>query len=264
MVRSELAWLAALRQDAGLDVPEPVAALDGALLVEVDAPGLDGPRWCTLFRPVDGRFVAAGDLTPRHLGLVGAFMARLHTHAAGFVPPPGFVRPRWDWRWVLGESSVFGPGQGAGLVPAESRTVFAAAATRIAAAMAALDSSPAVYGLIHADLQQTNYLFRRGTVGAIDFEDCCWGYHLFDMAIPLFEIADRPDAAGLRAAFFAGYAAERPLPPDHTAGLALFTALRLAKRVNYLARAGDPALRAQAPGWVAYATRWLATWLDSP
>lgn len=33
-------------------------------------------------------------------------------------------------------------------------------------------------GLIHGDLHQENYLFCRGAVGAIDFDDCGYGHFL--------------------------------------------------------------------------------------
>jgi Ser/Thr protein kinase RdoA (MazF antagonist) len=110
-------------------------------------------------------------------------------------------------------------------------------------------------------LQQTNYLFHKSEARAIDFEDCCFHYFLFDMTVTLFELTDRPDGAAMRAAFLCGYRAQRPLPPDHEAGIRLFTAIRLGKRINYLAHAPDPALRAQAPAWVARAVPWLEAFL---
>ena len=39
-IQLELAWLAAMRRDAGLPVPEPVPTLDGRLLLPVSLPGI--------------------------------------------------------------------------------------------------------------------------------------------------------------------------------------------------------------------------------
>ncbi|HEX6607688.1 MAG TPA: hypothetical protein VF276_12305, partial [Chloroflexia bacterium] len=111
------------------------------------------------------------------------------------------------------------------------------------------------------DLQQTNYLFHKSDARAIDFEDCCFHYFLFDMTVTLFELTDRPWGEELGTHFLRGYRARRPLPPDHDAGIRLFTAIRLGKRINYLAHAPDPALRAQAPAWVARAVPWLEEFL---
>src|SRR5215207_11187140 len=54
-VRSEMNWLAALRRDTDLSVPEPVPTRDGALLTVAAAPGLPTPHICTLLRWVEGR-----------------------------------------------------------------------------------------------------------------------------------------------------------------------------------------------------------------
>ncbi len=259
-IRSELAWLEALRHDTALAVPEPVPADDRSLLIVVGVPGEAADCRCVLFRWVAGRFVDRG-LTPMHLERVGAFLAGLHTHAAQWTPPPSFTRQHWDWRALFAPGTVAGPDGGVRTLTPADRAIFAAAADRIAADMAALETSGAEYGLIHADFQQTNYLFHAGAVRAIDFADCCWGYYAYDMAITLFEVADRPQGAAMRSAFFEGYARVRPLAPQVEAQIRLFTTIRLIKRVNYLAGVDNPTLRAQAPYWVDYTVSWLRRWL---
>src|SRR5688572_24120696 len=49
-VRSETTWLAALRREAGLAVPEPILTTDGSVLTVANAPGVPEPRICVLFR----------------------------------------------------------------------------------------------------------------------------------------------------------------------------------------------------------------------
>jgi Ser/Thr protein kinase RdoA (MazF antagonist) len=260
MIESELAWLVALRRDTSVVVPEPVPTRAGTLLTTATVPDVPEPRFCVLFKEVEGRFFDAG-LLPMHLRSVGWMMAQLHNHAEAFVPPPGFTRPRWDWRAQFGPGTVFAPGRRAGLLTPYAETLFARAGERIAAGLAALPETPATFGLSHADLQQTNYLFHKREARAIDFEDCCFHYFLFDMTVTLFELTDRPWGEDLGVEFLRGYCARRPLPPDHEAGIRLFTAIRLGKRINYLAHAPDPALRAQAPAWVARAVPWLEEFL---
>ncbi len=259
-IRSELTWLAALRHDTSLEVPEPIPAGDGNVLTVVAAPDEAEGRRCVLFRWVAGRFVDRG-LTPIHLGRAGAFLAGLHTHAAQWTPPPDFTRRHWEWRALFAPGAVAGPDAGAAVLTPADHAVFAAAAERIADEMGVLEQSGAEYGLIHADFQQTNYLFHQGTVRAIDFADCCWGYYAYDMAIVLFEVAERPRGAAMRAAFLDGYARVRALPPQAEEQIRLFTAIRLIKRVNYLAQVDNPTLRAQAPYWVDYTVDWLRRWL---
>ncbi len=94
-VGAELAWLAALRRDTDLEVPDPVPTRDGSLLREVATPDIPTLHICVLFLWLPGRQVNAG-LTPAHLERVGEAMARLQDHAAQFSLPPGFTRARVD------------------------------------------------------------------------------------------------------------------------------------------------------------------------
>jgi Ser/Thr protein kinase RdoA (MazF antagonist) len=55
-----------------------------------------------------------------------------------------------------------------------------------------LGASPDVFGLIHSDLHQENYLFHRGRVRAIDFDDCGWGHFVYDLAVTLSELQHLP------------------------------------------------------------------------
>jgi Ser/Thr protein kinase RdoA (MazF antagonist) len=90
-----------------------------------------------------------------------------------------------------------------------------------------LGEGPDVFGLIHADLHQENYLFHEGQVRAIDFDDCGWGYFSYDLAVPLSELRWRSNYAELRAGLLRGYRAIRPFPAGHERHLDVFLGLRL-------------------------------------
>src|SRR5436305_12821230 len=63
---SALLWLAALRNETPLLVPEPVPNREQSLLTVATCPGVPVPRFCVLFRWIEGRFLYRG-LTPAHL-----------------------------------------------------------------------------------------------------------------------------------------------------------------------------------------------------
>jgi Ser/Thr protein kinase RdoA (MazF antagonist) len=234
MVRSEMAWLAALRRDTDMDVPEPVPTRDGDLHTVVTADGVPESRSCVLYRWVDGRFVDE-QLTEGHLARVGAFTARLHAHGAGFVPPEGFRRGAVD------HVTSFGRAHADGLAPevAEHAAALVDAVhpdggghlvleviERARRARAEIGRDPADYGLIHADLHQENYLFHRGRVRAIDFDDCGYGPFVYDLAVTLSELTGRASYPALRAAMLDGYRRVRPLAPEHERLIDTFIALR--------------------------------------
>jgi Ser/Thr protein kinase RdoA (MazF antagonist) len=257
-VRSELLWLAALRRDTGLAVPEPVPTLDGRLLTEASIAGVPERRLCTLFRWQPGRFLHAG-LTPAHLERVGRLIAQLHQHAESWTPPAEFTRGR------VGDVSEPAAAHMLCMVaelctPADVATV-AAVIARVRATQQALDQEPGAYGLIHGDLHQENYLFDHGQVYAIDFDDCGWGYFLYDLMMPVNELADHPRYADLRAALLRGYRSLRLLPPAHARHMAIFDALKvLILTIWFLDERDKPAFQ----GWQAEVRGnldWLADWL---
>ena len=65
-VRSEIMWLAALRRDTDLVVPEPVSSLHLDHVTVINVEGIPEPRICILFHWINGRFLDDG-LTPAHL-----------------------------------------------------------------------------------------------------------------------------------------------------------------------------------------------------
>ena len=61
------------------------------------------------------------------------------------------------------------------------------------------------YGLIHADLYPENVLFKSGKAYPIDFEDCGYGYWMWDIAVALCTWAWGVDWERMRDAFWKGY-----------------------------------------------------------
>jgi Ser/Thr protein kinase RdoA (MazF antagonist) len=225
-VRSETIWITAVRRETGLAVPEPVLAPDGSPLAIIEVDGVPEPRVCVLFRWQPGKFLDAG-LTPSHLERVGEFTARLHAHAVGFEPPAGFSR--WRIEDVSDEAAAYVSDLVGEQCGREAASLAAAIIDLVRRAQRELGTGPDVFGLIHSDLHQENYLFHRAQVRAIDFDDSGWGHYLYDLAVTLSEVGGRLDYEALRAGLLRGYRSIRPLPREHERYLHLFHALRVLK-----------------------------------
>lgn len=244
-VRSEMMWLAALRRETEFVVPEAIPTRDGDLLTVTSLEGIPEPRICVLFRWVEGRFLDPR-LTPFHLERVGAFMAGLQLHGASFQKPDGFMRGRLD---SLTEQARRLAARGAGeatvraqidhpddetvavqliteLCSPEDGARVAALLRKVREVQRAVGQGPDTFGLIHGDLHQGNYLFHEGQVRAIDFDDCGYGYYLYDMAVTLSEVNWRKNTQALWNSFLAGYRGVRNLSPEHERALDTFIALR--------------------------------------
>jgi len=223
-VESELTWLTALCRETDLVVPEPLPNRLGALLTIAEVEDVPEPRICVLLRWVEGRFLEAG-LTPRHMERVGGFIGRLHLHALAFEPPKGFVRGR------LGETSpevaTFVEETVANVRGRDAAAIAAEVICRARETQRALGDTAEAFGIIHGDLHQENYLFHRGDVRAIDFDDCGWGHLLWDLAVTLSEVRYFPNYETLRTAVLRGYRHVRPLAEDLERHLEPLMALRL-------------------------------------
>ena len=87
---------------------------------------------------------------------------------------------------------------------------------------------PEAYGLIHADLVvDANLLFWRGEARAIDFDDCRFGYWMFDLAIALEHVQEDRAFPLYRDALLEGYTESRTLPEQQLRQLPLFLAAGL-------------------------------------
>ena len=75
-------------------------------------------------------------------------------------------------------------------------------------------------------MHQEHYLFDGWDVRAIDFDDCGWGFRLYDVGVTLAELAGRPHEAELRAAGLEAHAARSPLPDGVERHLAALAVLR--------------------------------------
>jgi Ser/Thr protein kinase RdoA (MazF antagonist) len=134
-------------------------------------------------------------------------MAQLHDHAAGWRPPPGFVRIRWDWETFFGDTMVYGGLSAADvwdLLPGDLRRQFDRVASRMEHVMTQLGCAADSTGLIHADLHPGNALFWHDEVRVIDFDDCGFGYWLYDIAVALWELRHRHDYGQFRDALING------------------------------------------------------------
>jgi Ser/Thr protein kinase RdoA (MazF antagonist) len=249
-IRSEMQWLAAVRRETPLIVPDPLANLGGDWVTRVEVPGILEPRDCVVFHWVDGRFYRK-NLGPAPLERVGGFMAHLHNHVQDFDFPEDFVRPKLELDGEAGRFLQHGLSSGRELLSDEMCDDMARVVDVIRPVIDSLGQDKAVYNLIHADLHQGNYLFNNGTVRAIDFDDCGWGHFAYDIAITFWYLGQHPALPEMRAAFLKGYRSERDFPAEHEALIDTFLALRSLLMISFMASEQNPRIRQFAPQFIA-------------
>jgi Ser/Thr protein kinase RdoA (MazF antagonist) len=229
-IESELAWLDAVRADGGVRTPTVVRAHDGRRVVEVaDVEGAgvegagvegagvegagDGPgrvRSCVMFEHLPGHAAAPDATTFEDLGRI---TARLHDHARRWTPPAGFTRFRWDLDTTIGPGGRWGRWQDSPGVGRPERALLRRLAAVLRARLRAYGRGGGRVGLIHADLRPANLLVvDGGATSVIDFDDCGYGWLLYDLAAALSFIEDDPAGPERIERWLAGYRSIRALP----------------------------------------------------
>ncbi|HCI80202.1 MAG TPA: hypothetical protein DHW02_10985 [Ktedonobacter sp.] len=235
---SEMQWLQALRRETHLLVPEPIPTHDGTFVMSATVTEILEPRQCVLLSWISGEPPEPG-IQLEIVERIGAFTAYLHLHSEHFVPPTGFVRPSWDWERLFGVSSVLNNEKVMVSLTHYQQEVLLAVSTKILQALNLIDKDASSWGLIHADLHRDNILLHNEKVGIIDFDDCGWGYYLFDVASVLDSFYRRVVTSHegypmLKEAYLTGYSRVRALPAHLDTSLRIFKVMRDMVNVNFI------------------------------
>lgn len=223
-IESELAWMNALRAEAGVRTPHVLPALDGRRIVATVDPSTGERRDCVRFEFLPGDEPvehAAG-----HFAELGEITARMHRHARQWARPAWFTRFHWDYDAAFGPSARWGRWQdGVGVGTAE-REVLGRLDTTLRHRLAAFGTGPGRYGLVHADTRLANLLVNDGAVSVIDFDDCGFSWYLYDVGTSVSFFEHQPQVADLVGAWLSGYRRVLDLPAEDEAEIWTFILFR--------------------------------------
>lgn len=251
-IQEELAWLARLAKMDTLTVPRPLCSKSGKLLVTAEAAGIPEFRHCCVFHWIDGTFIDKS-LSPQHMFELGKIIARLQSSA-----PRSQARKYWHAEGLLGRQAKFGSIDSlSGIAPKDQRTI-TVARLRILRKLKAFERRfPQRMGLIHADLHFGNILRLESGLGIIDFDDSGFGFHAYDLAIPLisasytFAKKGRKNLPALREALISGYKALAPWDKHDDEILSDLLLTRRLVMIGWLnSRADNPRLKKYLKGSV--------------
>jgi Ser/Thr protein kinase RdoA (MazF antagonist) len=231
-IASELAWLTALQDLPGLRAVRPIPGAQGPV-TEVDG------RFIVAFTPIAGQELQPDDDLAPHFAPLGEITARLHLHARQWTPPPGFTRKRWDVDTVLGDRPHWGHWRQAQGLDAAGAALLARATAVLAAQLHAYGTRPDTFGLIHADLRLANLMVSGDSLTAIDFDDCGFGWWVYDLAAALSFIETDPRLPDLITRWVAGYTRIAALRDQDRAMIPALIFLRRVLLTAWLATRAD-------------------------
>jgi Ser/Thr protein kinase RdoA (MazF antagonist) len=226
-IRSELAWIDALRENGVITTPAVVASRDGEREVTVaDPERATAPRSVVMFEWLPGTAPAEDSLVA-HFAELGELTARLHEHARSWRQPTGFRRFSWGYEEAFGSIARWGRWQDAPGVDAATSPVLARLDETLRVRLAAYGRSHERWGLIHADLRLANLLSTPGRPTAvIDFDDCGFGWYLYDFGAAVSFIEDHPHVPAATDQWVEGYRRVATLTAEDEAELRTFVMFR--------------------------------------
>ncbi|MEM6322201.1 MAG: phosphotransferase [Pseudomonadota bacterium] len=267
-IESELAWIEALRAEQVVDIPAPLERRESGHIAsfELGASGRD----VVAFEFMAGDEPSATDDLVPGFRKLGAINARLHAHAKRWTRPAGFVRKTWNFETTLGAHPHWGDWrQGIGLT-SEGQAVLERCAQALRARLDTYGTASHRFGLIHADLRLANLLIdETGHIGVIDFDDCGFGWFMYDFAAAVSFYETEPFIPDVQAAWLEGYRSVAPLSPEDEAMLPTFVMLRRMLLTAWLAsHAETPTAQELGTGYtdgtVALAEGYLADATAAP
>ncbi|MEH7380222.1 phosphotransferase [Bacillus sp. JJ1533] len=226
-VQSELDWLTSIDQDSSINVSIPIAGGNREYVQEVVYQG--ETYYCTLFSFLEGTAPDEEneDKLIKEFESLGEVTAQLHEHSIRNRKKLAHItRLTWDYDSILGPSPKWGRWEdGLGITP-ERKELFQKVSEKIKKRLEAYGKDPERYGLIHSDLRLANLLVEKGKIKVIDFDDCGFGWYLYDFATSLSFIEHKPYVPALIDAWITGYRKVRQLTMEDVNEIPTFIMMR--------------------------------------
>ena len=204
-IESELIFLLGLAEASEVVAPQPHFTPSGAGAIELDAPGLDGPRVVTVLGWADGRHQFRPGL--RTFREMGRLTAELHLFARAWTPPPRFLRPSYAIdAQMCAEPTVHSLEQ-VPRIQADRRAALIRSRDEIVAEFTPFELAEGGAIPIHADLHFGNVVQQGTQLNPIDFDDLAVGHPVGDAAVSVgLSVRER------REAYFEGYRSVAAFP----------------------------------------------------
>lgn len=163
---------------------------------------------------------------------VGQIAAALHIQTMEWKESAFAVRPHWDYEHMVGRTGLFGDWRVCGELNQREHDFLERMCGMIKGRLERYGRNQRNYGLIHSDLRAANLLKDGSVIQVIDFDDCGFGWHLYDLAASVSFIEDDERVPQWIEAWLKGYQTMLPLEKRDLAEIPAFI---LARRIQLLA-----------------------------
>ncbi len=215
-IEAELDFIAYLHR-SGVGATLPISSV-ARRLVE-DIPFANGFLFACLFEEAEGerfRYDSAKS-NKEHFRLRGRTLGQIHALSKNYVPSNSFRKFAWNEDKLLLNIGEFLP---------ESEKIVWREYNALKERLRDYPKSRQTYGLIHGDFGETNYRYQDARLNIFDFDDCCYHWFVYDLAITIYPHGWRKEGLQLLEWLIEGYSESMPLSVTF-ADLTMFCQWRL-------------------------------------
>lgn len=235
---SEMIWMEEIHRDTDVSLPEVYRGRDGRVLQQIAAP--DGKKWfCSVVSFLEGKLIGNLDPSklPEALEQVGEITAKLHLQSIHRDKSVRLERFSWDIHNFFDSDGVWGSWREYPGLNEEQREVLQKCQEEITNRLEQYGRSEEHYGMIHGDLHFNNIIQKDGVSQIFDFDDCGYGFYLYDLGCTLVTYSE--DLDNLIASWVKGYERYRVLSKEDKELLPMFVLLRRIVRLAWLTSHND-------------------------
>ena len=235
-LKSEVKWASTLR-DCGVYVPKHIKTKDGEHYASIEIGPTKQEHYVGLIEWLDGVSLESLIKTSEKPQIenyyfkLGELMAEVHNQSASWKQPRQFTRRKWDADGLMGLTPLWGKFWTTKELNAEQKELLETARSRLHHELSRLEQTPESYGVIHADLHAANVLVQGEKLQIIDFDDCGYSWHSYEIAVAETDAQskikkERISTAEIRSAMVSGYKSLRPLTTSIENQLSVLTMVR--------------------------------------
>ncbi len=200
-IEAELDFISYLHR-GGINVVLPISSSAGRLIEEI--PVTSSSLFACVFEEAKGeRFrYDSARLNRDHFRLRGRVLGQIHALSKTYVPSGSVRRFAWDEDSLLLQVDKFLP---------KSETIVWREFHATKERLRDYQKSSQTYGLIHGDFGDTNYRHQHDRLNIFDFDDCCYHWFVYDLAITIYPHGWREEGLQLLDWLLEGYSEKMPL-----------------------------------------------------
>lgn len=249
-IESEIQWIRLLQQEMPFEIAMPIPDVEGHFIQETLYEGIG--YYSTLFTYLEG--VTPDEqheqTFPQHFYQLGMMTAKLHNHVERHHERyETFDRITWDFETLIGPAAKWGKWQEGRGMTAERERLFQRAVQTMSHRMRAFGQEPSRFGLIHSDLRFANLLVENERIQVIDFDDCGFGWYLYDLAAALSFIEHQPYVPQLIESWLRGYRQLRTLSEEEENEIPTFILMRRLQLIAWIGSRDNDTTRAMGEAY---------------